>query len=59
MGFKILMIDHITFSVPDLVKSKVFYEKILAPFFYQIIFGEESRFWAFDIGNGALFEIAQ
>ena len=58
-GFKILMIDHVTISVSDLAKSKVFYEKILTPFLYQIVFGEESRFWAFDIGNGALFEIAQ
>lgn len=53
------MIDHVTISVNDLTKSKIFYEKAFAPFNYHIIFGEEGRFWAFDIGNGALFEIAQ
>ena len=53
------MIDHVTISVSDLKKSRVFYEKAFSPFFYQVIFGEEKRFWAFDIGNGALFEISQ
>lgn len=51
------MIDHVTISVNDLTKSKIFYEKAFAPFGYQISFGKEEIFWAFDIGNGALFEI--
>jgi catechol 2,3-dioxygenase-like lactoylglutathione lyase family enzyme len=58
-SFKIIMIDHVTISVSDLSKSKTFYEKAFTPFFYQVIFGKEGIFWAFDIGNGALFEIAQ
>jgi predicted lactoylglutathione lyase len=33
--------------------------KSIYPIFYQIIFGKEGILWAFDIGNGALFEIAQ
>jgi len=53
------MIDHVTIPVSDLVSSKSFYEKALTPFNYQISFGEEGKFWAFDIGNGALFEISQ
>lgn len=52
------MIDHVTLSVSDLEKSKIFYEKALSPFSYEIIFGDENKFWAFDIGHGALFEIA-
>jgi hypothetical protein len=51
------MIDHMTISVNDLEKSKMFYEKAFTPFGYQILFGKENIFWAFDIGNGALFEI--
>jgi catechol 2,3-dioxygenase-like lactoylglutathione lyase family enzyme len=53
------MIDHVTIYVNDLAASKSFYEKLLAPFGYKISFGDEGKFWAFDIGNGALFEIAQ
>lgn len=53
------MIDHVTIPVKDLVVSKIFYEKTLSPFNYQISFGEKEKFWAFDIGNGALFEISQ
>lgn len=53
------MIDHVTIPVKDLAVSKIFYEKALAPFNYQVSFGEEGKFWAFDIGNGALFEISQ
>jgi catechol 2,3-dioxygenase-like lactoylglutathione lyase family enzyme len=33
--------------------------KVGMPFDYKVSFGDEERFWAFDIGNGALFEIAQ
>jgi catechol 2,3-dioxygenase-like lactoylglutathione lyase family enzyme len=53
------MIDHVTVPVKDLAVSKIFYEKTLAPFNYQVSFGEKKKFWAFDIGNRALFEISQ
>lgn len=53
------MIDHVTISVNDLAKSRAFYEKALIPFGYKVSFGKNGIFWAFDIGNGALFEIAQ
>lgn len=52
------MIDHVTVAVSDLAKSKRFYEQAFAPLGYRIAFGEEGRFWAFDIGDG-LFEIMQ
>ncbi|MDP1159344.1 DUF5938 domain-containing protein, partial [Klebsiella variicola] len=35
-----------------------FYEKAFEPLGYQLSFGEEGVFWAFDIGDG-LFEIMQ
>jgi len=50
------MIDHVTFAVSDLARSKAFYERALAPLGYRIAFGKEGVFWAFDIGDG-LFEI--
>ena len=53
------MIDHVTIRVAHLSESSAFYEKVLAPFSYKVIFGDENIFWAFDIGNGALFEIAK
>lgn len=53
------MIDHITIAVENLSASKAFYEKAFAPFGFKVAFGDEGIFWAFDIGNGALFEIAQ
>lgn len=53
------MFDHITIPVCNLIKSKTFYEKVLASLGHKIAFGEETVFWAFDIGDGALFEIAQ
>lgn len=53
------MIDHVTIYVNDLAKSKAFYEKVFSVFGYKVSFGEEDKFWAFDIGNGSLFEIAQ
>lgn len=53
------MIDHVTVPVKDLAVSKIFYEKAFAPFNFQVSFGEKEKFWAFDIGNGALFEISQ
>ena len=51
------MIDHITIEVSDLAKSKLFYEKAFAPLGYSVAFGKEGIFWAFDVGNGCLFEI--
>ncbi len=53
------MIDHVTINVKDVEKSKSFYEKVFAPLGYKISFGKEGTFWAFDIGNHALFEITQ
>jgi catechol 2,3-dioxygenase-like lactoylglutathione lyase family enzyme len=50
------MIDHVTLAVSDLEKSKLFYQKAFAPLGYDISFGNEGSFWAFDIGDG-LFEI--
>ena len=51
------MIDHITVEVSDLGKSKLFYEIAFAPLGYRLSFGKEGIFWAFDVGNGCLFEI--
>ena len=51
------MIDHITIEVSDLAKSKLFYEQTFAPLGYSLSFGKEGIFWAFDVGNGCLFEI--
>nr|HAT8713239.1 VOC family protein [Legionella jordanis] len=53
------MIDHVLIYVNELVRSKDFYKKAFVPFGYSLSFGEEGHFWSFDIGNGALFEIAQ
>ncbi|MQB43685.1 VOC family protein [Rhizobium sp. ICMP 5592] len=53
------MIDHITIAVSDLEKSKLFYERALAPLGYRLSFGKEGVFWAFDVGEGSLFEIQQ
>ena len=53
------MIDHVTIFVGDLDKSKAYYEKSLEPLGYKLSFGKEDIFWAFDIGNKCLFEIAQ
>ncbi|WP_119391288.1 VOC family protein [Taklimakanibacter lacteus] len=52
------MIDHVTFAVGNLEKSKRFYEQAFAPLGYRVAFGEAGRFWAFDIDDG-LFEIMQ
>ena len=52
------MIDHVTLAVADLAKSRRFYEEAFAPLGYRIAFGEEAKFWAFDIEDG-LFEIMQ
>ena len=53
------MIDHITIYVSNLSLSRKFYEASFKPFGYSVSFGEEGVFWAFDIGRGMLFEIAQ
>lgn len=53
------MIDHVTIYVSDLERSKRFFETAFIPFGYKVSFGEEGIFWAFDIGKGCLFEIAQ
>ena len=51
------MIDHITIEVADLEKSKLFYERAFAPLGYRLSFGKQGVFWAFNVGNGCLFEI--
>jgi catechol 2,3-dioxygenase-like lactoylglutathione lyase family enzyme len=53
------LIDHITIRVTDLARSKDFYEKAFHPLGYAVAFGDQHIFWAFDVGNGCLFEIAQ
>lgn len=53
------MIDHVTIFVKDLNRSKAFYESALVPLGCKLSFGQEGVFWAFDIGMGSLFEIAQ
>lgn len=53
------MIDHITIAVTDLRKSKEFYERAFEPLQYRLAFGKEGVFWAFDVGDGSLFEIQQ
>ncbi|MDX8521467.1 VOC family protein [Mesorhizobium dulcispinae] len=51
------MIDHITIEVSNLEMSKLFYEKAFVPLGYRLSFGKDGVFWAFDVGNGCLFEI--
>jgi catechol 2,3-dioxygenase-like lactoylglutathione lyase family enzyme len=53
------LIDHITIRVSDVERSKSFYERAFLPLGYKVSFGEEKVFWAFDVGKGCLFEIAQ
>ncbi|MCO4782032.1 MAG: VOC family protein [Candidatus Cloacimonetes bacterium] len=53
------MIDHVTIKVSDVEKSKLFYEKIFKVLGYGLSFGEKGIFYAFDLGKGFLFEIAQ
>lgn len=53
-----MMIDHVTLAVRDVEKSKLFYEQAFLPLGYEVSFGEEGVFWAFDVGKG-LFEISQ
>jgi len=51
------MIDHITIAVRDIEQSKHFYEKAFTALNYKVAFGEAGVFWAFDVGDGSLFEI--
>ncbi len=51
------MIDHITIATKDVEKSKAFYELAFRPLGYEVSFGEENTFWAFQLDNNALFEI--
>ena len=53
------MIDHVTIPVSDVERSKVFYENAFRPFGFKVAFGEKGVFWAFDLGKGHLFEIAE
>lgn len=53
------MIDHVTIPVRDLRRSRTFYEKAFAPLDFKVSFGEEGKFWAFDLGGNGLFEIYQ
>ena len=53
------MIDHITIKVSKLETSLVFYEETFKSLGYTIAFGEKDNFYAFNIGKGCLFEIAQ
>lgn len=53
------MIDHVTIKVSNLERSRQFYEKAFEPLDYQLAFGKEKVFYAFDLGKGFLFEIAQ
>lgn len=51
------MIDHVMVSVGSVERSKKFYEEAFRPLGYKVSFGEEGKFWAFDLGKGFLFEI--
>jgi catechol 2,3-dioxygenase-like lactoylglutathione lyase family enzyme len=51
------VIDHITIAVSDLHRSKIFYQRAFEPLGYRLSFGKEGVFWAFDVGDGSLFEI--
>lgn len=53
------MIDHVDIPVSDLELSRIFYEKAFLPLGFKISFGEEGRFWAFDLAGRGLFEIYQ
>ena len=53
------MIDHVTIQVSNVAKSKIFYEKAFKALSYKLSFGEDDIFYAFDLGDNYLFEIAQ
>lgn len=53
------MIDHVTITVSDLEKSKVFYEKALVALGMNVNFGSaEESFWGFGTGEDPELEIA-
>ncbi len=51
------MIDHVTIPVSSLQKSRAFYERTFAPLGWEVSFGEDGVFWAFDMQGNGLFEI--
>lgn len=51
------MIDHITIATMDVEKSKTFYENAFKPLGFEVSFGEEGQFWAFQLDAKCLFEI--
>ena len=51
------MIDHITIATTDVERSRAFYEDVFGPLEYKVAFGEEGRFWAFQLDGKCLFEI--
>lgn len=53
------MIDHVTIPVSNLKLSRKFYEETFFPLGFKVSFGEEEKFWAFDLGGKGLFEIYQ
>jgi len=53
------MIDHVTSPVRNLQVSKDFYTACFEVLGFNLEFGEENVFWAFNTGNATLFEIAQ
>lgn len=53
------MIDHVEIPVSDLKASRAFYEKAFLPLGFKLSFGDEDRFWAFDLAGNGLFEIYQ
>ena len=53
------MLDHITFRVSNLAKSKEFYEKTLAKLGMSIVLGSEQEgYWGFGVEHEPYFEIA-
>jgi len=52
------MIDHITIRVSDLEKSKIFYDKALAPLGMKVVLGTEGRFWGWGVDKDPEFEIS-
>lgn len=54
------MLDHITFQVKNLKKSKEFYEKVLAVLGYkQNLTNEKQTFYGFGLGDDPIIEIVQ
>lgn len=52
------MIDHITITVRNLSKSKVFYEKALAPLGMRVNLGSsDEEFWGFGAADAPEFEV--